>query len=391
MDYKEIVLRGYCEERNFLNEYFILEFRKAENIKTGYFFDHCLEVANNFEQAINDRYQHQKGKLNTGLALAKQRADREAINEWGDALLDLRKNDLPLNLVHLSGGKYTGNLSFDEVLKIKEAIIKARQSVISEQLKQQVKPEQDNIESQINTAYNPDRSKCTIAEYEAGTHRKIRTIETIEGFAVYLSYKCYAETFFINAYGEIKGEKEKTAVFDNYYKDLFQKHKNKAFTIDVLSNTDFLKKTYKSEVENLEKFKKYIKYFDAIKNKDNFLQYCDSFILWIERKQTKKAVISGQERKQVNPKMTAPLLALCLYFLKESNYIKGTLEQKVNKTKELLDISVFKFTTIKKEYYQIGKGKNDPLNTSNILNALEWLQDFPEATRKAKAILKTFE
>jgi len=142
--------------------------------------------------------------------------------------------------------------------------------------------------TQINTSYNSDRSKCTIAEYEAGTHRKIRTIETLKGFAIYLSYKCYADTFFINAYGEIKGEREKKAVFNYYYKHLFQKHKNKTDIIDILSNTDFLKETYKSEVEDLEKFRRYINCFDAIKNKDNFLKYCDSFILWIERKQTKK-------------------------------------------------------------------------------------------------------
>ncbi len=142
--------------------------------------------------------------------------------------------------------------------------------------------------TQINTSYNADRSKCTIAEYEAGTHRKIRTIETLKGFAVDLSYKCYAETFWINAFGEIKDERGKKAVFDNYYKHLFQKHKNKTISIDRLSKTVFLKETYKSEVENLEKFKKYINYFDIIKNKDNFLQYCDNFILWLERKQTKK-------------------------------------------------------------------------------------------------------
>jgi len=101
--------------------------------------------------------------------------------------------------------------------------------------------------TQINTSYNADRSKCTIAEYEAGTHRKIRTIETLKGFAVFLSHKCYAETFWLNAFGEVNGEMGKKAVFDNYYKHLFQKHKNKTISIDRLSNTVFLKETYKSE------------------------------------------------------------------------------------------------------------------------------------------------
>jgi hypothetical protein len=90
--------------------------------------------------------------------------------------------------------------------------------------------------------------------------------------------------------------------------------------------------------------------------------------------------------------MTASLFALCIYFLEEAECVKGKLEDRVNKAKELLSVSDYKYSTIKKEYYQIGKlSKNDPLNSKNISNSLKWLQDFPKAKELAEKQLYSFE
>lgn len=253
MDYLDIVLSG-LNNPEYLDRYFFRKFKKAEKefFEAEEFFGRCLEVVDSFDKEIIFRYKDRKNELSSMLNLAKNGTLRHNDNtktddeqnketiEWCESeLLSLNKYNFPISLYALSNGKYTGNLSYNEVVSLKKAILA----------------------------------------------------------------------------GGVLASKEKAD----------------------------------------------------------------------------KASKQIQAKEQVKPKMTAPLLALCLYFLKESNYIRGTLEQMTDKTKELLDVSDFAFTTIKREYYQIGKGEKDPLNTDNLLNALGWLQNFPEATKKAKAILKTFE
>ncbi len=100
-------------------------------------------------------------------------------------------------------------------------------------------------------------------------------------------------------------------------------------------------------------------------------------------------LLSSQMQK---PKMTAPLLALCLYYLEEGKYIKGTFHERIDKTRKLLNAKKFKDSTIRTKYYYIKEGHPlTPLNPTNLLDVLELLDDFIEAKRKAKKDLQSFE
>ena len=102
--------------------------------------------------------------------------------------------------------------------------------------------------------------------------------------------------------------------------------------------------------------------------------------------------LAQPEQDPLKPKMTAKLFALCVYLLEKAKHIKGSKVYIIDKAKELLSIGNFKTSTIKKEYYNIGKStKDDPLNTINLMNALIWLKDFPEAVKIGEKTLASFE
>ncbi len=149
MDYLNIVLAGYSNSnsRKHLDKYFVREAKKAvkEFFEADEFFDGCIEAMNDIEKHIEYRFKDRKNKVGLMLIYAEngtlrytdndktktdKERNKETIENCKHELSKLRKSDFPANLNHIDG-RYTGTLSFEEVLTIKEAINEAQDMYIN--------------------------------------------------------------------------------------------------------------------------------------------------------------------------------------------------------------------------------------------------------------------
>lgn len=144
-------------------------------------------------------------------------------------------------------------------------------------------------------------NKAEIAEYTSCQdfnldHIKIRIIETVEGFAVYLSRKDFAENYFIDAKLDLEG-KQIEEVFELYFQSSFANHLKKTKTIYKLSENDFKEYLSQKEYDFLEKFKTSINYFAKDVEQFFLLKKCTEFIEWLKPQQIKVKNKSKSETK----------------------------------------------------------------------------------------------
>jgi len=128
-------------------------------------------------------------------------------------------------------------------------------------------------------------NKAVISEYTSNkvyelNHIKIGTLDTVEGFFIYLSTIERAEDFFINSNLDLDNNPDRN-IFEEYFQKAFADHLKKTKTLFRLNEMDFKEHLYSKEVDNLLIFKKYISYFIfeetiqfmLLKKNDEFLDW----------------------------------------------------------------------------------------------------------------------
>lgn len=149
MDFNEIVIRGYFDENNrkYLDKYFFRKFKKAEKeqfFEAEEFFRGCLKVTEDWEQVLQTYIHRRKRELYSMLSAAKNKTlsygemegktieqkNQETIEYCKQELKDVRPDGIGsmtfnVNLSSLPNGLYGYNMSYFEILTIKESIYKA--------------------------------------------------------------------------------------------------------------------------------------------------------------------------------------------------------------------------------------------------------------------------
>ncbi|MCF8219352.1 MAG: hypothetical protein K9I29_05010 [Bacteroidales bacterium] len=121
MDYLQIVMRGFFNNRNYLERYFNREAQKAkkEYYEPDEFFNGCLDVIERFKNHLKEQIRERKKELNILIDLA---SEEQKIKQCADELHQLSEYDFTVNLFSLTKGQFVGNMFYEEVLEIEEAI-----------------------------------------------------------------------------------------------------------------------------------------------------------------------------------------------------------------------------------------------------------------------------
>jgi len=120
MDFRNIVLQGFFNYRTDLKEYFIAEQKRAEKenyFNKNIFFNGCLKITDVFENNIKQQLQDRKRELS--LIVSKYKSDNDLIN-YTNTKLEL--NNLNINNFYYQITEYNFNMSYDEILYIKNSI-----------------------------------------------------------------------------------------------------------------------------------------------------------------------------------------------------------------------------------------------------------------------------
>lgn len=169
MNYLEIVLQGYFgldykNNREFLEKYFLREFKKAEKeqfFEADEFFSGCLKVIEGWEKYLQDNVFERKRELYLLLNEAKngtlsyadlgvktiEQERQETIEYCEEELKDVRPDGIGsisfgVHLHSLTNGRIDYNMSYNEVLKIKLSILKAFVSLQESQPQKEPLPPQ---------------------------------------------------------------------------------------------------------------------------------------------------------------------------------------------------------------------------------------------------------
>ncbi len=149
MDYVELILTGYTNSnsQNFLDKYFIREFKKAEkeNYSLVEFFTSCIDVYKALEENLLNQLYKRKNELYLMKGLAESNQLTYSKNDNPTLTIEERRANTIANceselnrisesnyLVHLqtfTNNKFTGRLSYNDVLTIGDAITKAYKNI----------------------------------------------------------------------------------------------------------------------------------------------------------------------------------------------------------------------------------------------------------------------
>lgn len=123
MDYLEIVLNGFINNREYLDKYFIRKFKEAEskNYVFGEFFKCCLNVVAALDKELKKQYFDDKKESQEGLQGAISTGDKDAediFREQLNELNDLKECNYSVNLYQFTKGKFTGDLDCEDLSHI---------------------------------------------------------------------------------------------------------------------------------------------------------------------------------------------------------------------------------------------------------------------------------
>lgn len=150
LNYLEIVMKGYLNpnSREHLPNYFLREYKKAEQnfYEAKEFFSGCFKIVEAFEKDIQLQVHKIKIELHFMLSAAKNKTIEygnednsktykqrcnDTIGYCEEELKELRKNDFYVHLPSITNNRFLGNMAFNEVLIIEDAIVNTYQKIIS--------------------------------------------------------------------------------------------------------------------------------------------------------------------------------------------------------------------------------------------------------------------
>lgn len=196
MNYLEIVLQGYFgldykNNREFLEKYFLREFKKAEKeqfFEADEFFSGCLKVIEGWEKYLQDNVFERKRELYLLLNEAKngtlsyadlgvktiEQERQETIEYCEEELKDVRPDGIGsisfgVHLHSLTNGRIDYNMSYNEVLKIKLSILKAFVSL------QESQPQKEPLPPQPIVKEKPELNRKLITFKNSETIGKIHS------------------------------------------------------------------------------------------------------------------------------------------------------------------------------------------------------------------------
>ena len=131
MNYLDIIYYGYKNDKDYLDEYFYRKCKEAEteHITQVEFFKRLVTATEELENLINDEY-----------FFAMERRDR-IVELWEKSGKDIKvlrrqepkKENVSINLLHMTNGHYRYKLYFNDVNYIQQSIINAISKYQNEQ------------------------------------------------------------------------------------------------------------------------------------------------------------------------------------------------------------------------------------------------------------------
>jgi len=125
MDYQEVILKGYCtpNERKYLVEYFLREFRKAEKeyYSPEVFFNGCLDA---ISQLNNVRLKPYFAQLERWSDYDIQQQKKGLKNE-----LEYPNFEPELSLLNHTGGRYSGSLTIADLEYLQDTVLAVYESL----------------------------------------------------------------------------------------------------------------------------------------------------------------------------------------------------------------------------------------------------------------------
>lgn len=117
MDYLEIVLNGFINNREYLDRYFIRKFKEAESqyYVLGEFFKGCLNVVSALNYDLKKKYYSDMKEYQECLHHAISINDKEAENHFREQLKEIAECNYSVNLYSFTGGKFTGHLFSEDI------------------------------------------------------------------------------------------------------------------------------------------------------------------------------------------------------------------------------------------------------------------------------------
>lgn len=212
MDYFKIVLDGYFHQNNreHLEKYFFREFKKAEKdefFEPDEFFAGCLKIIEGWEKYLSNKVFERKRELylmldglkngsisfNTSEGRTIEQTRQENIKYCEFELSEVRPDGIgslsfTVDLFHLTGGRITYHLDYEELLKIKFSILKAFEKALS---KETLPANQSKKKGKLTI----DQIALKLA-YEGETVTLENADEIISGFGLNAGKKLYQQVNF---------------------------------------------------------------------------------------------------------------------------------------------------------------------------------------------------
>ena len=120
MDYLEIVLHGFRYNHEYLDKYFVRQFKEAEskNYVFGEFFKGCLNIVAALDKNLKELYYTDKKEFQECLKYAISTNDNDAENHFREQLKELnelKECNYSVNLYQFTNGKFTGDLDYEDI------------------------------------------------------------------------------------------------------------------------------------------------------------------------------------------------------------------------------------------------------------------------------------
>lgn len=136
MDFLKIVLDGYCDpnDRNFLTEYFVGEFKKAEKefYTLDVFYEECKDVIKQLHDDIKQRKQNELIGVFNAIENAEKSGNTDELAELHEIKEQVENTYYMVPLYQFTNGRYNGHLGIDEIMYIEKALDISRRFAILE-------------------------------------------------------------------------------------------------------------------------------------------------------------------------------------------------------------------------------------------------------------------
>lgn len=136
INFLNVVLHGYANERKYFLDYLLREQKKAEaeHYQAEEFFSKCFDVVEGFKKDLDRLIFEEKKQIFEALSYFKKEKDKyqKEIKNCNTQIEELSRDKFTVNLFSYTNTVFTGHLHYDHVLEIETKISKANEAYNSE-------------------------------------------------------------------------------------------------------------------------------------------------------------------------------------------------------------------------------------------------------------------